>query len=125
MLQTVYKGLYEETVKSPTKDASADYWLMVQREKDYVEIFANKQGCFYGQIMSFDEIIKGKDTSLIVVSSLIGLDCPWQLANQMRGMMLNGATREEVELVRQICLRICDKLGVDFKNEVCHPPESI
>ena len=131
MLLRIYKGKYED-IFNATDDGSLDYSYIAKRinpsynlvtfevctEQSYV-------GILYGQIFSFDLILKELDTSIVLVSSLVGMDCQGQLENQMRGMLLNGGSKEEVEVVREICLTICERYHVKFKSGLTVAPESI
>lgn len=38
-----------------------------------------------------------------------------QLGNHMKGMQYNGATKQEVEMIREIVVRVAKKLDVKFK----------
>ena len=53
----------------------------------------------------------------MIVSTLIGLDCQYQLRNHMKGMLYNGATREELQELLDLCLGLAEKLGVKFRSE--------
>jgi hypothetical protein len=41
----------------------------------------------------------------------------------MKGMMWNGATRDEVTMVRDVVVRIAERLGVQFKAGPIAVPE--
>lgn len=70
---------------------------------------------FYGRIFSFDGILDDMETSQIIISCLIGIDCKQQLENHMKGMQYNGARKEEVEMIQEIVVRVAKKLDVRFK----------
>lgn len=70
---------------------------------------------FYGRIFSFDGILDDMETGQVIVSCLIGIDCMQQLRNHMKGMQYNGARKEEVEMIREIVVRVARKLNVRFK----------
>lgn len=82
-----------------------------------------KIGLFYPYIFSFDKILDKIETSQAIVSSLIGIDCTNQARNHMKGMLWNGATREEVAMVRDIVLLLAQRLGVSFKADPISVPE--
>jgi hypothetical protein len=76
----------------------------------------NELDYFYGRIFSFDKILNDMETSQCIISCLIGIDCMQQLGNQMRGMQYNGASKEEVNMIREIVVRVATKLDVRFKS---------
>lgn len=71
----------------------------------------------YGRIFSFDEILDDLETGYVIVSTLIGLDCQYQLRNHMKGMLYNGATREDLQALLDLCLGLAKRLGVQFRSE--------
>jgi hypothetical protein len=78
---------------------------------------------FYPYIFSFDKILNKLESSQAIVSSLIGIDCVGQARNHMKGMMFNGATREEVAMIRDTVVLIAERLGVKFKAGPVDVPE--
>jgi hypothetical protein len=50
-----------------------------------------------------------------MVASLYGMDCPIQQQHHMKGMIFNGATREDLEQLRNQCMSIADALEVVFR----------
>ena len=93
-----------------------------QVSKKGVKCF-NSVGLFYPRIFSFNQILDKLESSQAIVSSLIGIDCTGQARNHMRGMMWNGATRDEVTMVRDVVVRIAERLGVQFKAGPIAVPE--
>ena len=71
---------------------------------------------FYGYIFSFDEILDDLETEHVIISALLGIDCQEQVKNHMIGMQLNGAQWEEVEALRNVVLKLAEKLGIKFKT---------
>lgn len=70
----------------------------------------------YARIFSFDAVIDDLLTGYVIVSALYGMDCPNQLQNHMKGMLINGATREDLEELRDLCLGLANVLGVRFRH---------
>ena len=68
-------------------------------------------------MFSFDEILDDLETGYVIVSTLIGIDCQYQLRNHMKGMLYNGATREALQDLRDLCLGLAKRLGVVFRSE--------
>ena len=87
-----------------TPNASPDYAFVVR-------------DLLYGRVFSFNEILGDLDTGYVIVSTLIGLDCQYQLRNQMKGMLYNGATREQLQELMDLCLDIARRLDVKFRSE--------
>jgi alkylhydroperoxidase/carboxymuconolactone decarboxylase family protein YurZ len=52
----------------------------------------------------------------VIVSGLYGLDCQNQLQHHMKGMLWNGATRQDLIDLQELCLGIASMLGVRFRN---------
>lgn len=71
----------------------------------------------YGRVFSFDKILDDLETGYVIVSTLIGIDCQYQLRNHMKGMLYNGATREELQNLLDLCLGLAKRLGVVFRSE--------
>lgn len=71
---------------------------------------------FYGYVFSFDEILGSLETGQVITASLLGIDCQEQVENHMIGMMFNGAEREEIIALKDIVLKLAERLGVKFKN---------
>lgn len=92
-----------------TPAASPDYSFMVR-------------DLLYGRVFSFPDILDDKETGFVIVAALIGLDCQYQLRNQMKGMMYNGTSREEVTWLRDLCRDIAQRLNVRFRFG---PPDEI
>ena len=78
---------------------------------------------FYPHIFSFDKILDRLESSQAMISCLIAIDCTGQARNQMKGMLWNGATREEVTMVRDVVLLIAQRLDVRFKAGPIEVPE--
>lgn len=97
-------GRNPEFDTNATPAASPDYAFVVR-------------DLLYGRVFSFNEILDDLDTGYVIVSTLIGLDCQYQLRNHMKGMLYNGATREELQTLRDLCLGLAKRLGVVFRSE--------
>jgi hypothetical protein len=70
----------------------------------------------YARIFSFDGVIDDLTTGYVIVSALFGLDCQSQLQQHMKGMLINGATREDLEALRDQCLGLAKILGIVFRH---------
>lgn len=57
------------------------------------------------------------NTGYAIVAALYGLDCQNQLQHHMKGMLYNGATREDLVDLQHLCLGIAEALGVSFRND--------
>ncbi len=90
---------------------------------------ADDPDLFYGYIFSFPDILSKIESGQCIVAALLSIDCQEQVRNHMLGMMINGATREEVRGVRRVVIAVADRLGVMGKQnrraiEVPEPPRS-
>ncbi|KAI0131933.1 hypothetical protein BJ170DRAFT_611810 [Xylariales sp. AK1849] len=112
--ETFVKSIY---VQNPNINTNEDY--VRKCSPDYFHIVSKY---FYPYIFSFDKILNGHETSQAIVSSLIGIDCHGQATNQMKGMMYNGATKEEVEMVRNVAVLIMQKLNIHVKDDFVAVP---
>ncbi len=79
---------------------------------------------FYGYIFSFDEILGPLETGQVIIATLHGIDCQEQLKNHMIGMMLNGAERKDLFVLRDIVTAIAQRLNVKFKGNTPTVPET-
>ncbi|KAL2833753.1 hypothetical protein BDW59DRAFT_179458 [Aspergillus cavernicola] len=76
----------------------------------------------YARILSFDGVIDDL-TGYVVVSALYGMDCPNQLQHHMKGMLINGATREDLKDLQELCLGLASILGVTKRHGPAPIPE--
>ncbi|KAJ1333121.1 4-carboxymuconolactone decarboxylase [Microdochium nivale] len=102
-----YKRIYgrnKEFDPNATVEASPDYTYVVR-------------DLLYGRIFSYNGILNDLETGYVVVSALIGIDCQPQLRHHMKGMLYNGATREELQELQDTLLGLAARLGVQFRSE--------
>ncbi|KAL3475209.1 hypothetical protein BJX99DRAFT_230194 [Aspergillus californicus] len=66
----------------------------------------------YARILSFNGVIDDLTTGYVVVSALYGMDCPNQLQHHMKGMLINGASRQDLVDLQGLCLGLAGVLGV-------------
>ncbi|CAM1510710.1 Fc.00g010450.m01.CDS01 [Cosmosporella sp. VM-42] len=100
-----------ERIYGPNVDY--DNSATISASPDYFHI---ARDLLYGHVFSFDKILDDLETGQAIVSCLIGIDCQEQLGNHMKGMMFNGAKREEIEMIRETCIRVAERLDVNFKT---------
>lgn len=91
------------------EDPATYRYYMLMRVMLFVEVL-------YARIFSFDAVIDDLLTGYVIVSALYGMDCPNQLQNHMKGMLINGATREDLEELRDLCLGLAKVLGMRFRH---------
>jgi alkylhydroperoxidase/carboxymuconolactone decarboxylase family protein YurZ len=77
----------------------------------------------YARIFSFDGVIDDLTTGFAMVSALYGLDCQDQLQHHMKGMLWNGATREDLIELQKLCLGVTTALGVKLRHGPALIPE--
>lgn len=77
----------------------------------------------YPHVFSFDKILDKLESSQAIITTLISIDCKGQARNHMKGMMWNGATREEVENIHGSIILLADQLGVQFRDGPVEVPE--
>lgn len=58
-----------------------------------------------------------------MVSALYGMDCQNQLQHHMKGMLINGAARKDLEDLQGLCLGLADILGVKSRHGPVQIPE--
>lgn len=72
----------------------------------------------YGPLLSYTGILGSKETSLVVIASLIPQDVNPQLKGHLKGALNNGATKEEVMAVRELSMLISTWCGLKWKGDV-------
>lgn len=72
----------------------------------------------YGDILSYDSIVDGPMTSLVVISSLIPMDVNPQLRGHLRSALNFGWNVATVNQVRQFAILISTWYGIQWKSEV-------
>lgn len=101
--QSVY-GKIGNRVKNQMFNAYPDLWQYAYNN-------------VYGPILSYTDVISGKETSFVVVSALIPQDVNPTLKGHLKGALNQGASREEIESVRALTFDICDWSGnIFWKN---------
>jgi len=72
----------------------------------------------YGLVLSEESVLDGRETGFLMVSALVPQDTNPQLKGHLRGAVNNGASKEEVNAVREFVMRICQESGMKWKTEV-------
>lgn len=75
----------------------------------------------YARVFSFDGILDDLTTGYAMLSGLYGMDCQNQLQHHMKGMLWNGATRDDLKELQELCLGLIGILGVKLR----YPPAPI
>lgn len=70
----------------------------------------------YARVFSYDGILDDLTTGFVMVSGLYGLDCQNQLQHHMKGMLWNGATRQDLLDLQKLCLGIAEILNIKFRH---------
>jgi hypothetical protein len=70
----------------------------------------------YARVFSFDGILDDLTTGYAMLSGLYGMDCPNQLQHHMKGMLWNGATREDLLELQKLCLGLIGILGIKLRH---------
>jgi hypothetical protein len=71
---------------------------------------------FYGYIFSFDAVLNMLETEQVVVSALLGIDCPEQAKNHMLGILANGGRDEDLIFIRDIVSRVAERGHVHLRR---------
>lgn len=66
----------------------------------------------YGYILSPTGVLNAAETSYVVLAALVPQDVNPQLKGHLVGAVNNGASREEVNAVRGLVVRICEAAGM-------------
>ncbi|KAJ5604592.1 hypothetical protein N7510_009746 [Penicillium lagena] len=103
-----------------SRNRAFDPEASVRASPDYAFIIRE---VLYGRIFSFDGVIDDLTTGYVIVSALYGMDCPNQLQHHMKGMLINGATREELKTLQDLCLGVANILGVKSRHGPAPIPE--
>jgi hypothetical protein len=67
-------------------------------------------------VFSFDGILDDLTTGYAMLSGLYGMDCQNQLQHHMKGMLWNGATREDLVSLQDLCLGLIEILGISMRH---------
>ncbi|KAG4415984.1 hypothetical protein IFR04_010869 [Cadophora malorum] len=95
--------------RNPAFDPEAS----VRASPDYAFIVRE---VLYARIFSFDGVLDDLTTGWVMVASLYGMDCQNQLQHHMKGMLWNGATREDLVGLQELCLGLADILAVRIRH---------
>ncbi|KAH8897876.1 hypothetical protein GQ53DRAFT_837636 [Thozetella sp. PMI_491] len=102
--------------RNPEFDPNAS----IEASPDYAFVIRD---LLYGRVFSFDGILDDLETGYVIVSALIGNDCHIQLRHHMKGMLYNGATRQDLEELSSLLLGLAKSLDVRFKSPSIVIPE--
>ncbi|KAH7071566.1 hypothetical protein BKA63DRAFT_392335, partial [Paraphoma chrysanthemicola] len=83
--------------RNPAFDPEAS----VRASPDYAFVIRD---VLYARVFSFDGILDDLTTGYAMLSGLYGMDCPNQLQHHMKGMLWNGATRDDLVELQKLCL---------------------
>lgn len=72
----------------------------------------------YGDILSYNDIVSGPVTSLLMISSLVPMDVNPQLRGHLRGALNFGWNMETINEVRSFAILIAQWHGIKWKSEV-------
>ncbi|EIN03557.1 hypothetical protein PUNSTDRAFT_93915 [Punctularia strigosozonata HHB-11173 SS5] len=75
-------------------------------------------GPAYGFVYSFEDILSKAETSYMMISGLVAIDCPRQINWHLSGAVRNGATVEQTKAIRQIAMEVAQRCGVSWQGEV-------
>lgn len=130
------KSLYRDVPDLNTEDdfvrkCCPDYFYVVSRASPLpiLEAFDFTDAPFaellYPHVFSFDKILDKLESSQAIITALISIDCKGQARNHMKGMMWNGATREEVTNIRDSIVLLAEHLGIysHFRDGPAEVPE--
>ncbi|VVT44642.1 uncharacterized protein SAPINGB_P000484 [Magnusiomyces paraingens] len=92
--------------------------VMSQMSTAYPDLGYYALNHVYAPLLSYTGILGPKETSLVVIASLIPQDVNPQLKGHLKGALNNGATKEEVMQVRELAMLIAKWSGVNWKSEV-------
>ena len=68
--------------------------------------------------MSFFDCLDEMQTSFVMIASLIPGGHNKQIRGHFQGALNNGATREEIKVVRKIAIRMCQEAGIKWKTAI-------
>ncbi|KAL5040844.1 hypothetical protein BDW71DRAFT_28479 [Aspergillus fruticulosus] len=77
----------------------------------------------YPHVFSFDKILDKLESSQAIITALIAIDCKGQARSHMKGMMWNGASREEVSNIRDSIVLLANYLGIQFRDGPVSVPD--
>ncbi|KAK9475147.1 AhpD-like protein [Dipodascopsis tothii] len=99
-------GKVADRVYAHLDTASPDLALFAQRD-------------VYGSLLSHTGVLSLRETSLVVITCLVGLpDVGPQLKGHLHGGLNNGASLEEIRAVRALALDVCAACGVAWRGPV-------
>lgn len=108
-------AILEQTVRG------SDFWSAIygkirnrvkaQMYNAYPDLWQYAFNNVYGPILSFTDVLNAKETSLCVVSSLIPQDVNPTLKGHLKGAVNVGASKEELDCLRQLVFDVCDWSG--------------
>ncbi|KAJ5669899.1 uncharacterized protein N7477_005262 [Penicillium maclennaniae] len=123
-----YSSIYDNIPgydSDKTLNASPDYYHIVRgmgSSSNFWTIFLQYSSIplvtelFYGHIFSFTGVLDNLETGQVVVAALLGIDCHEQARNHMLGMLMRGASHEDLVAIRSIVVSLAEHYGVKFKH---------
>lgn len=95
---TMIYGKIKNRVRGQLYDAYPDLWQYAYHS-------------VYGSVLSYTGVLNSKETSFCVLCALIPQDVNPTLKGHLKGALNVGASKEEVEQIRQLTFDICDWSG--------------
>ncbi|KAI5951231.1 hypothetical protein KGF54_004305 [Candida jiufengensis] len=92
-------------IKKQMINANPDLWYFVYNH-------------IYSYLLSYNEILTVKKTSLAIIACLIIQDVPPQLKGHLKGALNIGTSKEEISHTQKMVLQICEWYGRTWKDGV-------
>lgn len=97
----IYSNNLNKKIKNQIYQSYPDLWYFI-----YQNVYSN--------ILSYDKILSEKETSLIIVTSLIPQDVNPQLKGHLKGALNLGVSQEELIDLKSLVFDICDWVGGNY-----------
>ncbi|KAG0673636.1 hypothetical protein C6P41_000058 [Kluyveromyces marxianus] len=84
----------------------------------YPDLWYSVMAHGYGPVLSFSDILDARETSLIIIASLVPQDVNIQLWGHLKGALNLGCTEEDIENARSLSIEVARWCGVKWKGDV-------
>lgn len=124
--ERLFRSMYRDTADKVQGLLDEVYPDMGQASSVYPDVYTiltSTSGWFskvigYGMTYGETDVLSQVEISYILVTALISMDTPRQIAWHLANAQHGGATLEEAKAVRQISMEIAEKSGIKWRDAV-------
>lgn len=128
--QDLFKGTERDPkeAKADTLKRGLDHWTHIYNKvtekvinnlnSSYPDLWFYTLCHVYGPLLSFDDILDAKETSLVIIACLVPQDVNPQLWGHMKGAVNVGYDKEVINTARNMSILVAQWCGVTWRSDI-------